>query len=108
MPQPRKQRNSDGGENNRPRFTPEIDKRLIEGFLDDREAILRALEQDGFGRDAIQRRARVLGLTEKTLEQVRMNRRLISVRRCLRCEKEFLSLGPQNRFCVQCRFKETG
>ena len=83
-------------------FTPEIDKRIIEGFLGDREEMIRDLAQAGFSRRAVLDRATTLGLTRDFLAQCKKGGVDVLVRQCLRCEQRFVSLGPQNRLCRRC------
>ncbi len=83
-------------------FGPAVDKRIIEGFLADQEATLKGLEKAGFPRAAILKRAKTL-FRRQTREQYRLNPPRLSVRPCLGCGDEFLSFGPQHRFCEDCR-----
>lgn len=87
-------------------FSPEIDRQIIEGFLGDRDVMLRSLEGAGISREAIFRRAGKLGLTRDFLEQCRFGGVEPAVRRCLNCNEAFVSLGPQNRLCKRCRTKQ--
>ena len=89
-------------------FTPEIDKRIIEGFLGDREAMMKELSMAGFDRRAILERARNLGLSDQFIKN--FHRRGIdvgdiAVRLCLGCNEPFASMGPHNRMCRRCQVK---
>lgn len=86
-----------------PSFDAVIDKRIIEGFLTDEEATLQTLEQAGFERAAILKRAKKLFRRRGTREQFMINPPRLSVRNCLECSDEFLSFGAQHRFCEGCR-----
>lgn len=83
-------------------FTPEIDRRIIEGFLEDQEAALLELGKAGFTRKVVLDRAWKLGLSSDFLKKHRSSGG-VSLRRCLNCDEEFLSEGPQNRLCNRCR-----
>jgi hypothetical protein len=84
------------------RFGPAMDKRIIEGFLDDRQTTLEEFEQAGFDRAAILKRAKKL-FHRGALQQYQFNPPRLSVRKCLECQREFLSYGPQHRHCEHCR-----
>jgi hypothetical protein len=83
-------------------FGPAVDKQIIEGFLADEEATLQLLEQAGFERAAILKRAKAL-FRHRTRDSYKVNPSQLAVRDCLGCTNEFLSSGPQHRFCADCR-----
>lgn len=84
-------------------FTPETDKRIIEGYIGGRAAMVKELSRLGFSRDAIVERAKVLGLTDNFVKQCRLAGVDIAVRTCLRCDETFASIGPYNRICQRCK-----
>ena len=88
-------------------FTPDIDKRIIEGFLRDRETMLGELASEtGLSRTVILKRAEELGLNSTFVQQCRRADGSAVVRGCLRCDAWFVSMGPQNRLCKRCRAKK--
>lgn len=94
-----------GKQDNTAVFTPEIDRQIITGFLADKEATLRQLTRAGFNRKRVLDRAGTLGLSSDFLKRHRLSGGDVSVRRCLNCDEEFLSMGRQNRLCNRCRKK---
>jgi hypothetical protein len=89
-------------------FTPEIDKRIIEGFLGDREAMLKELAGTGFSRRVVLKRAASLGLTDQFIKNFHLSGTDVgdvAVRRCLKCNEPFASMGPHNRMCRRCQVK---
>jgi hypothetical protein len=88
------------------RFTLEIDRRIVEGFLVDQEATLRKLASAGYTRKAVLDRAGKLGLTNDFLRKHRSGAFGVSVRSCLSCDETFVSVGPQNRLCNRCRKRQ--
>ena len=89
-------------------FTPEIDKRIIEGFLGDREAMINELSRSGFNRPRILERARNLGLSDhfiKNFHRSGTDVGDVAVRLCLGCNEPFASMGPHNRICRRCQVK---
>ncbi len=101
---------------------PELDRRIIEGMLHDRKALLEELGKQGLQPATILRRAAELGLSEALLRQVkgvaadlageRPGRRVtptsLGARTCLSCDRVFLSTGPGNRLCMRCRGGDAG
>lgn len=104
------------------KFTPRVDRRIIEGMLEDRDCLLTEMERHGLKEAAILRRAAELGLSEALLRQVkgvaadlageRPGRRTaptsLGARTCLCCDRVFLSTGPGNRLCMRCRGGDAG
>ena len=104
------------------REDPSLDRRIIEGMLDDREIFLAAMAKEGFTTNAVLRRAAELGLSEALVRQVkgvaadlageRPGRRAapsaLGARTCLSCDRVFLSSGPGNRLCMRCRGGDAG
>ena len=86
-------------------FTPAIDARIIRGYLGDKEAMFEELAQLGCDRKMALKRGANLGLNRRFLRECQ-SWDDIAVRQCLRCEKGFLSTGPQNRMCHSCRVKK--
>jgi len=86
-------------------FTPEIDERILKGFLSDQNSIVEELESEGFIRRAIFKRARDLGFTDQFMEQYRLGSTDVAIRQCLRCNSDFASMGPHNRLCPRCQAK---
>ena len=87
-------------------FTPEIDKRIIEGFLGDQEAMMKELSRSGFSRSAILEREKKLGLTVQFIKNCQLigtDVGDVAVRRCLGCNEPFASLGAHNRMCQRCQ-----
>lgn len=101
---------------------PGLDRRIIEGMLNDREILMEEMETKGFSENLILRRAAELGLSEALLRQVkgvaadlageRPGRRsapsTLGARTCLSCDRVFLSTGPGNRLCMRCRGGDAG
>ena len=100
-----------------------LDRRIIEGMLKDKDALIRTLESEGVTEAEIMRRAADLGISEALLRQVRGveaelagSDRLgtkgtpsrLAARTCLSCERVFLSTGPGNRLCMRCRGGDAG
>lgn len=113
-----------GGEGQAKTFRddPGLDRRIIEGMLDDKDIFLDDMHRKGFGRDAVVRRAAELGLSEALIRQVkgvaadlageRPGRRptpsSLGARTCLSCDRVFFSSGPGNRLCTRCRGGDAG
>jgi len=101
---------------------PRLDRRIIDGMLNDREHLMTEMMEKGFSETAILRRAAELGLSEALLRQVkgvaadlageRPGRRsapsALGARTCLSCDRVFLSTGPGNRLCMRCRGGDAG
>jgi hypothetical protein len=87
-------------------FTPEVDKWIIEGFLGDRASMLKELSEAGFDRRAIFERAKELGLTDEFIKQCHLTGVDVALRKCLRCDEIFASMGPHNRICRRCQGKQ--
>lgn len=87
------------------RFDLELDRRLVEGLIQDREATLDELAELGIARTVALRRAESLGLTKEVLRRLEIRPGQIRVLPCLGCEDRFLSHGAHNRFCDPCRKK---
>ena len=104
------------------RDDPLLDKRIIEGMLDDKEGFLDDMHQEGFSREAVVRRAAELGLSEALIRQVkgvaadlagerpgkRPTPSSLGARTCLQCDRVFFSSGPGNRLCTRCRGGDAG
>lgn len=104
------------------REDPILDRRIIEGMLQDRNIFLEEMASEGFGSAAVLRRAAELGLSEALIRQVkgvaadlageRPGRRpapsSLGARTCLSCDRVFLSSGPGNRLCMRCRGGDAG
>lgn len=104
------------------RFDSRIDRRIIEGMLHDREALMTEMGQRGIDDEAVLRRAAELGLSEALIRQVkgvaadlageRPGRKSppasLGARTCLCCDRVFLSAGPGNRLCMRCRGGDAG
>ena len=85
-------------------FTIDVDKRIIEGFIWDKELMMAELKRElGLSKSAIQDRATKLGVTKQFIEQARLTEVKLKGRACLRCDRPFLSQGPWNRLCSKCR-----
>ncbi len=84
-------------------FTPETDCEIIRGYINDQEAMFERLKQQhGLSRDAIAKRAALLGINRQFVEQLSLSELTYSPRSCLNCDKVFLSRGPGNRLCCKC------
>ena len=104
------------------REDPEIDRRIIEGMLQDRDQFITAMADEGYTEAVVLRRAAELGLSEALIRQVkgvaadlageRPGRRpapaSLGARTCLSCDRIFLSSGPGNRLCMRCRGGDAG
>ena len=104
------------------REDPSLDRRIIEGMLNDREDFMALMCKEGFAASAVLRRAAELGLSEALVRQVkgvaadlageRPGRRSapasLGARTCLSCDRVFLSSGPGNRLCMRCRGGDAG
>ena len=104
------------------RFDSRLDRRIIEGMLHDRDALMTEMGQRGINDDAVLRRAAELGLSEALIRQVkgvaadlageRPGRKSpppsLGARTCLCCDRVFLSAGPGNRLCMRCRGGDAG
>ena len=104
------------------RDDPILDRRIIEGMLKDRSALMAEMAKLGYGTNAVLRRAAELGLSEALIRQVkgvaadlageRPGRRdtpaSLGARTCLCCDRVFLSSGPGNRLCMRCRGGDAG
>lgn len=86
-----------------PVFSPEVTRQIVDGMFTDREAMLEALEKLGFTRDDVLQHTFNLGLSVQFIELCRLTGDKPKLRCCLSCEREFVSLGPQNRMCRRCR-----
>ena len=84
-------------------FTPELDRRICEGYLGDRQTMLEELDRVGITEEAIVKRGEVLGLSASFLSKCHEDGVTVAVRECLSCEQPFVSLGRQNRLCKRCR-----
>ena len=101
---------------------PKLDRRIIEGMLTDRNALIDELSSKGITSAAVVRRAADLGLSEAYLRHVQTvaadlagdrpgARRVpssLAARDCLSCNRVFLSSGPGNRICPRCRGADAG
>lgn len=101
---------------------PALDRRIIEGMLNDRQTLLEDLAKEGMTQGMVLRRAAELGLSEALLRQVkgvaadlageRPGRKpapsSLGARTCLSCDRVFLSTGPGNRLCMRCRGGDAG
>jgi hypothetical protein len=101
---------------------PKLDRRIIEGMLTDRNALVDELSTKGITAAAVVRRAADLGLSEAYLRHVQTvaadlagdrpgARRVpssLAARDCLSCNRVFLSSGPGNRICPRCRGADAG
>ena len=104
------------------REDPEIDRRIIEGMLQDRDQFIHTMADEGYTEAVVLRRAAELGLSEALIRQVkgvaadlageRPGRRpapaSLGARTCLSCDRIFLSSGPGNRLCMRCRGGDAG
>lgn len=101
---------------------PILDRRIIEGMLRDKKALLTELAKEGITPAQVMRRAADLGLSEAYIRQVQGvaadlagerpgSKKLpsaLGARTCLSCERVFLSSGPGNRLCMRCRGGDAG
>ncbi len=104
------------------RFDARLDRRIIEGMLHDRAALMAEMDDRGIDDEMVLRRAAELGLSEALIRQVkgvaadlageRPGRRnppaALGARTCLCCDRVFLSAGPGNRLCMRCRGGDAG
>ena len=104
------------------KFTPQIDRRIIEGMLGDCDALMAEMSLLGINKNAVLRRAAELGLSEALIRQVRgvaadlagerpgrkSTPTSLGARTCLCCDRVFLSTGPANRLCMRCRGGDAG
>jgi hypothetical protein len=86
-----------------PVFSRSVTQQIVDGMFTDREAMLVALEELGFVRDDVLQHAFDLGMSVQFVELCRRSGDSPKLRSCLSCEREFVSLGPQNRMCRRCR-----
>jgi hypothetical protein len=86
-----------------PVFPPAVTRQIVDGMFTDREAMLVAMEKLGYDREDVLQHAFNLGLSVQFIELCRLTGDTPKLRRCLSCEREFVSLGPQNRMCRRCR-----
>jgi hypothetical protein len=100
----------------------ELDRRIIEGMLHDRDGLMRDMKGRGFSNASVLRRAAELGLSEAMIRQVkgvvadlageRPTKKTpppnMGARVCLCCDRIFLSAGPGNRLCMRCRGGDAG
>jgi len=84
-------------------FTAEIDRRIIEESLDGWPAMSRSLVRAGFSSKAVKERALSYGLSASFLTDCRERGVSPKARRCLNCERLFVSIGFGNRLCKRCR-----
>jgi hypothetical protein len=85
------------------RFTPTIDKQIIDGFLGDKRAMFEELALAGFSMDDVYKRSRSLGLSNDFIAKRKAGDTSVSVRRCLNCDDTFVSMGAHLRLCLRCR-----
>jgi hypothetical protein len=104
------------------RDDPVVDRRIIEGMLNDRGSLMTDMAKIGYSQSQVMRRAAELGLSEALIRQVRgvaadlagerPGRRgappTLGARGCLSCDRVFLSTGPGNRLCMRCRGGDAG
>ena len=104
------------------RDDPFLDRRIIEGMLSDRSDLMSEMAKQGYGDEAVLRRAAELGLSEALIRQVRgvaadlagerpgrkSTPPTLGARTCLSCDRVFLSTGPGNRLCMRCRGGDAG
>lgn len=104
------------------REDPDLDRHIIDGMLEDKDAFLDSMQHQGYARESVLRRAAELGLSEALIRQVmgvaadlageRPGRRRapssLGARKCLQCDRVFLSSGPGNRLCMRCRGGDAG
>ena len=73
-------------EKTKDQFTPELDCEIIRGYIDGREAMFERLENRcGLSRSAITKRAHLLGLTDRVIQQLSLSDVTYGPRSCLRC-----------------------
>jgi hypothetical protein len=84
-------------------FTPEIDRRIIEGFLNNQKTLLATLTNEQLSKGAILKRAGELGLNKEFFTMIKRDGVEPEARKCLRCGKYFASVGAHNRLCTKCR-----
>jgi hypothetical protein len=101
---------------------PALDRRIIEGMLRDRKALVEEMAKEGWTSAAVMRRAADLGFSEAFIRQVqgvaadlagerpgaRKTPSALGARTCLSCDRVFLSSGPGNRLCMRCRGGDAG
>jgi hypothetical protein len=101
---------------------PVLDRRIIEGMLRDRKALVEELAREGWTSAAVMRRAADLGFSEAFIRQVqgvaadlagerpgaKKTPTALGARTCLSCDRVFLSSGPGNRLCMRCRGGDAG
>jgi hypothetical protein len=85
------------------RFTRDIDRRIIDGYLRDLRAMVEELGRAGISKEAILRRGEALGVTKDALASGELGPQRAAARECLCCDRTFLSFGIQNRLCRRCR-----
>jgi hypothetical protein len=83
-------------------WTSGIDQKIIDGFLNDENLAVRELEKAGFPEEEVRERARELGLTKEFVKRCRLSGMRAGMRRCVNCDRLFLSAGPHNRLCPRC------
>ena len=101
---------------------PALDRRIIEGMLRDRKALVEEMATEGWTSTAVMRRAADLGFSEAFIRQVqgvaadlagerpgaKKTPTALGARTCLSCDRVFLSSGPGNRLCMRCRGGDAG
>ena len=104
------------------RYDEVLDRRIIEGMLNNRDDIMKELRREGMSEADILRRSADLGISEALIRQVKgvaadlagdrsSNRSApasLAARNCLQCDRVFLSTGPGNRLCMRCRGGDAG
>ena len=104
------------------RYDEVLDRRIIEGMLNNRDEIMNQLLGEGMSEADILRRSADLGISEALIRQVKgvaadlagdrsSNRSAppsLAARNCLQCDRVFLSTGPANRLCMRCRGGDAG
>jgi hypothetical protein len=78
----------------------EIDQRIIEAYVDDPRSLGKLIP--GLSDADVRRRAAEIGLTREVVRDARLFGAPLAMRTCVRCDRKFLSIGPQNRLCRRC------
>jgi hypothetical protein len=82
------------------------DQRIIDlTIAGDEEALRRFSKKAGTRIERVRARARRIGLTPHIVRSARRAGTRPKVRKCLRCDQQFMSKGRHNRMCSRCARK---
>lgn len=78
------------------------DQSVLDAVVTEDAQAFRALRNGGWSPEAIEKKARDLGVTDRLIKACRLSGSHPTMRDCIRCDVRFLSEGAHNRLCRRC------